>query len=446
MHRLLVALLAAFDALIVAAVGVAVVLAPLTLLWVLGIGAPDWSALWPATGAVWQLGHLVPQAVHLPVEYLTVAGIPDGAAAFTLSVAPLALAGFTAIRAAQSGARAGRSGGWLTGVLSGTAVFAVIGAVIALTTRNTVVVSPLWQAILFPALVFAVPALIAAVACAWHEDTGILRPLREYLHDLPGGWPEVPALALRGGAIALTGLVAAGSLAVVVALLLRGGEVVALYQAGNLDGIGVIVVSLGQLAYLPTLVVWGIGFVAGPGFSVGVGTAVSPAGTQLGVVPGVPILGALPASTSPWLLVIVLLPIAAGAVAGWVLRQRMSELVGSQEYGVRSAVAVAVAACSAGGAALLAWLAGGSMGPDRLAEAGPHPGPVALAVGIEVLIGAAILLLGSQTPGAVSVVGRRERGAGDRVDAAPSAAPAAPTEDATDTVPIDPGLLRGTQP
>ena len=48
MHRLIVALLAAVDAAIAVAVGLAATLAPLTLLWVFGFGGgADWGALWP---------------------------------------------------------------------------------------------------------------------------------------------------------------------------------------------------------------------------------------------------------------------------------------------------------------------------------------------------------------------------------------------------------------
>ena len=61
--------------------------------------------------------------------------------------------------------------------------------------------------------------------------------------------------------------------------------------------------------------------------------------------------------------------------------------------GPRAVLALGIAVASAGAAALLALLASGSLGPGRLAEAGPQPGPVALAVGAEVLVGAAILLL-----------------------------------------------------
>ncbi len=61
--------------------------------------------------------------------------------------------------------------------------------------------------------------------------------------------------------------------------------------------------------------------------------------------------------------------------------------------GARAVIALGIAALSGAGAALLSWLASGSIGPGRLAEVGPEPGPVALAVGLEVLVGAAILLL-----------------------------------------------------
>ena len=42
---------------------------------------------------------------------------------------------------------------------------------------------------------------------------------------------------------------------------------------------------------------------------------------------------------------------------------------------------------------MLSWAASGSLGPGRLTEVGPDPGAVALAVGLETLVGVAILLL-----------------------------------------------------
>ena len=134
----------------------------------------------------------------------------------------------------------------------------------------------------------------------------------------------MPGITVRASAAAIAGLIGLGALALGVAVLIGAGQIVALYQAGNFDLLGAIVVTLIQFAYLPTFIVWGLSFVAGPGFALGTGTAVSPAGTQVGVVPGVPVLGAVPESTTTWLLLLVLLPIGVGAFAGWIARSRFA--------------------------------------------------------------------------------------------------------------------------
>ncbi len=439
MHRLIVAVLAAVDAAIAAAVGVAAILAPFTLLWVFGLGAgADWATLWPSAVTVWQFGHLVPVAVTLPAEYMAAAGIDPAAASFVLSLAPLAFAAFTGIFAARSGVRASQADAWLTGVLAGTIVFAALTALAALTAQNLIADTELWQAMLLPTLIFALPALGGAVVTEWREaGTGVIARLRERVEASEHGWGDVPALIARGTAVVVVGLVGSGAVLTAVALLLQAGEVVALYQAGNVDGLGATLLTLAQLAYLPVLVVWGIAFTAGPGFAVGTDSAISPAGTQAGVVPGVPILGILPDSTTPWLLLLALVPVALGAFAGWIARSRfvhagapaavaampepavviddartaavhslltspvarggaVDHLAHDDDHepiSARLAVVAGIAVLSAAAAALLSAAASGSLGPGRLADFGPQPGAVALAVGVEVLVGAAILLL-----------------------------------------------------
>lgn len=451
MHRLIVVLLAAVDAAVAAAVGLAATLAPLTLVWVLALGgSADWGALWPAGATVWQFGNLVPLTVTLPGDYLAVAGIDPTAASFVLSLAPLAFASFTAIFAARSGVRASRAEAWLTGVVTGSLVFAALTALVALTSATPIAAVERWQAILFPALVFAVPLLLGALVTEWREaGSGAVARVRDRIEAAPYGWGEAPGLIVRGAAVVLAGLIGLGALMLAIALIVRGGEVIALFEAAHVDVLGASVVTLAQLAYLPTLAIWGAAFVAGPGFAVGTGTAVSPAATQLGVTPGIPILGALPESTTPWLLLIALLPVGLGALAGWIARSRLVTPVAAESaripharadgapppepaldsarsaalaallsddtstpgradeedadleqpteepepIGARAVIALGVAVLSASGAALLCAVASGSMGPGRLSDVGPEPGPVALAVGVEVLIGAAILLL-----------------------------------------------------
>lgn len=394
MQRVTVVLLAALDAAIAAAVGLAAVLAPFTLVWVLAFGvSADWGALWPVSGTLWQFGHGVPLEVVLPDAVLANLAIPKAAATFALSVPPLAILLFTVIFAARSGRRAAIAGAWLTGVLSGAIGFTLIAAAVAITAHSGVLRAPQWAAIVIPASAYLAGLLIGAVRQAWSDGDG---GLIDRLHDVVDGWGDwapVPAETLRGAAVAVVALTGVSALGIAAMTLLRGGEVIALFEAARVDVLGAAMLTLGHLVYLPTLIVWSASWLAGSGFALGTGTSVSPAGTELGVVPGIPVLGLIPENSSFWMLVSVLLPIACGALAGWMVRSRLVWERTGTRVGPRTAIAGGIALVSAGIAALAAVLASGSMGPGRLADAGPSAGGFALAIGIEVLIGCSILML-----------------------------------------------------
>ncbi len=263
MHRLIVVILAAVDAAIAVAVGVAATLAPLTLLWVFGFGdAADWGALWPASATIWQFGNLVPLAVTIP------RGLPGRRRASIRMPHP------SPSRSLRSPSRRSpRSSppapacaprrptpGSPASVTGTVRVRRPGGAGRPDLAPTTSPGCELWQAILFPTLVFAVPALVAA------RRHGVVRggrrarsrgcetasrPRRTAGAPCPGwscggaGWSSPASIGL--GAL-LTG----------VALVLRGGEVIALYEAAHLDVLGASVVTLAQLAYLPTVVVWSL--------------------------------------------------------------------------------------------------------------------------------------------------------------------------------------------
>lgn len=394
MQRLLVAILAAVDAAIAAAVGLAVLLAPLTLLWTLAFGAAaDWGGLWPLTGTLWQFGHGVPLEITVPDAVISAVGIAPDAASFTLSLTPLAFLLFTLLFAARSGIRAARTGAWLIGVVAGALAFALIAAAVATTARTDLAQVPMWLAILLPSVVYLAGALSGAVSHAWREGDG---GLIDRLHDRVDGWGQwgvVPGEVVRGASVVVVALAGVAGLAVALMVALRGGEVVALFEAARVDATGATVLTLGHLAYLPTLCVWAIAWIAGPGFAVGAGSAVSPAGTQLGVVPGVPVFGLLPENSSIWMMIVVLLPVGAGAFAGWIVRSRLAWQDAGHGAGPRAAIAAGTAVVSAGIVAVAAVLASGSIGPGRLSETGPHIGWTTLAIGAEVLVGAAIMLL-----------------------------------------------------
>ena len=207
-------------------------------------------------------------------------------------------------------------------------------------------------------------------------------------------WLRIPASGRRlltATAVSSAALAAAGALLVGASLAVHGSSAAELARASDPGPVGGFGLLLLGLSFVPNAVVWGVSWLAGPGFAVGVGTAVGPFGTELGPVPAVPLLAALPASGVPgWVGVLVLgVPLAAGALAGLVVHR---ELAG------RGAWRVALAAAATGPAtgavwAVLAWSSGGPAGGGRLADVGPSPWQVGLALVGLVGAGAALSAL-----------------------------------------------------
>ena len=107
----------------------------------------------------------------------------------------------------------------------------------------------------------------------------------------------VPLWLRRSVAPALwgaVGLLGAGALVVLGALVWRFEVVLGLHQSVDAGWVGGIVLLLAQLAYLPTFAVWGLSWLAGPGFDVAAGGTVTVSGAQPGLLPLVPVLGAVP--------------------------------------------------------------------------------------------------------------------------------------------------------
>ena len=93
----------------------------------------------------------------------------------------------------------------------------------------------------------------------------------------------------------------------------------------TLDPGGPVLLGLMCLLALPTLVLWTTSVLLGPGFTLGTDTAVDLAGADLGPVPGFPPLAALPdpGPFGGWVVVLTLIPLAAGVAAGLVAYTRV---------------------------------------------------------------------------------------------------------------------------
>jgi hypothetical protein len=182
---------------------------------------------------------------------------------------------------------------------------------------------------------------------------------------------------------------------VVVAVVVEHQRVLSVQTALDPGGLGTVVLSLAQLAILPNLALWGVAWFAGPGFAVGAGTAVTPAASTLGLLPLVPVLGALPSpGPLPALAqAAVLLPVLVGAVVGWrCVRSSGDPDVEPGRSPVLRAVgdAALAAALVAVVLTLLVLLSAGSAGPGHLADVGPSAWRVGLTLLGELVAGASV--------------------------------------------------------
>jgi hypothetical protein len=232
-----------------------------------------------------------------------------------------------------------------------------------------------------------VQALLGGLAvAAVGAGSGVLRESR--LFTAARGLPDrVRRLAVA--AAAAVGLaVAGGALLAGVSVVLHAGRVTSLASASDPGLVGGVALLLLGVLLVPNAAVWGSAWVAGPGFAVGVGTSVGPWTTTLGPVPAFPLLGALPAADTPaWVAVVALLvPVAAGVVAGLLVARRLPVL-GLGRAALEGAL---VGPCAGAAMALLAYLSGGPLGDGRLADVGPSPWRVGLAVALEVALPAAV--------------------------------------------------------
>jgi Family of unknown function (DUF6350) len=338
-------------------------LLPVAVLVILGWAAAERSASAAsdavrAAGQVWLLAHHVP---------LSVPGGTLGLAPLGLTALPatlLVLAGRRIARATPAApAGAGRELVLPVAVLAGT--YGVAAAAVALLSATEPVRAGPLAALGAATLLAGCAGTVGAVGGA-SGARGLLR------RRVPA-----PVRAAVAGALAGVGvLLAGGALLGAVALALRVDRAVALSQAVDPGVVGGLLLVVLGAGLVPNAAVWGAAVAVGPGFAVGEGTSVTAAAADLGPVPALPLLAALPDSgpAPPPLLGVLLLPVVAGVLVALVALRRRPAL-GIPPTGVlRTSAAAAAAGVLAGTLlALLAVLAGGPLGGGRLSAVGPSP-------------------------------------------------------------------------
>lgn len=397
MNRLGTALLAAVEAIVTVGVGIGIALVPLTLLWGFEYGLQvDWDVFWKAAGSVWLVGHGVDVTFHLGAATARASGIEGAGDPIHVTLAALGFAVVTAWLGGRAGRRFAETEHRTTGLLVGTAGVALLGLAVALSSTSAATDPVVWQAIVFPALWFAVPALVTAEVCRVRRGLPA-DPLTGRLLDqvgrVPVLWRTTAGFALRAGTAVTAVVVAAAGVVVALLLVTSFAEVIALYERSHAGVIGGIALTVGQLAFLPDLVGWAVAWLVGPGFAIGTGSNVSPIGTVLGPIPGIPVFGALPASGHTFGLLGVLVPVVAGFVVAGLMRPGLVRALGSADSPLRRALAGAATGVVAGVLTGVATaLTSGSLGPGRLTQAGPDGLLVGVFAALEVGVPAAVAL------------------------------------------------------
>ena len=331
------------------------VLAALTS-WILfaGVTVLGWIAAEPGSlGGALHVGTLLwllSNGVGVRVGDIPVTLVPWGATAvIAFLISRFAAASARRVRADQATG---------PGVISAVTVAAYLLSVVV----GAMLWGEPWQA---PARWAAVIAVF--LAAAWWGSS----------RNLGASRAEAPSRAratIRAVLAAQLVMLVAGAAVLVSGLWMHLKQVEALYEALQPGVAGGIALLLLQLAFAPNAMVWSASYALGSGFSFGAGSVIAPAGTQLGMVPAIPLLGALP-SPGPGDLM-QLWWLASGAVAGaiacWVV------------LGWRTIPRFDQASLTGGGCGLLAgavfaglaWAASGDLGTLRLAGLGPRLVPL----------------------------------------------------------------------
>lgn len=375
------------------------VVAAMAAVWATnGFGSTEFSSVAAMSAHLWLLIHGVP--LDLSAVFGTSAG--------TMTLVPLGLSILPLLFCYRSGrrlARASYEGEFLIPVLSGSVTYALICSAV----YGWASPSPKPLQVLNAALV---PLGIVVVGLMWggyREARSLSRMVgvdtAEQISQMSqySRWAGSYVWAVvRAAVVAAVAFVGLGALLLALGILGGWSQVVATYQELHAGAVGDAAVTLLQLGFLPNLVIYAMAWSTGAGFAFGAGTSIGLTSSTVGSLPMLPLLGAVPNSLGDVGLLGLLVPVVAGAVAGWwFLREGedhldewvalkvpfrpLSALLSSLALGVLTGVLTSLATL------WLGWISYGSLGVGRFTEVGAEPlsfaTHTALWVGLGVALG-----------------------------------------------------------
>jgi hypothetical protein len=203
---------------------------------------------------------------------------------------------------------------------------------------------------------------------------------------------------MRGGTVAALAAVGLSALLLAGWVSWRWMDVANTYQELDAGISGAIGLTLLHLGLAPNLVLWALAYSTGAGFNFGSGSPVGPLETELGPVPAVPVLAALPDQVYEYSLATLLLPVLAGVVAGWwLMREGENHFDDWCQLKLKlrpisltvSTLTLGVLTGAVAGALLIGplWLSHISLGMGQLNDVGPHAALTAGLLAIWVAVG-----------------------------------------------------------
>jgi len=404
MSRTLVILLAAFEAFLALAIGIGISLVPLTIMWAfrldLGLG---WDVFWRASADIWLLGHGVDLTITLDPKLATAVALPGADKPFLLSIAPLLFAVLTALLGVRLGRKTIEAGARFVAPVAALATFGGLTVIVALTTIQGNAMPVFWMAISFPTIIFALGMFIGArgeLGRSGGRADRVQQRVVSWADGLPTHIRYVITASLAGGTAAAAAVVAISGVVLAVLLVVNFSTIIRLYEGLQGGAGGGLILTAAQLMFMPNFVIWVASWFVGTGFAIGTGSLVSPVGTQLGLLPSLPILGALPTSNLAWGFLGILLPIAAGFTAAFIIRPKLVRMLGGLSHLTWITVTVLGIGIFGGFVmGFLAWASGGAAGPGRLVDVGPNYWLTGLIAAAEFTVAAALgMLAASRNP------------------------------------------------
>ncbi len=266
-----------------------------------------------------------------------------------------------------------------------------------------------WQGVFIPTALMAALLILGSVIGSPilfedSEPSNLRERFRNFFIDLANRlpWALKPLVgpALRAGTGVVAAMSAVSAILISVMLTLNWIEIVKLSQSLQLTFLGTLAVSAGQLSLMPNLIALGNSWLTGVGFAVGQGSQVSPLVTELGPLPAIPMLAALPVSSGSFGVLFILVPLLAAFFATLLVKSHTAEL--RFNYASTTSAAISLGLAIGLVAAIEMWIladfASGSIGPSRMSLIGANPWVVAGVTFVEVSIAAILAAFFSARP------------------------------------------------